>query len=119
MLHQRVPLLQPHIRPATEMRRLLEEHRVLPRQLAHVDGELELLRGEDGVHDGDVGVGVVWGDGEDEDAGGGGGRFFGGGGCGGGGGGVLGGGGGGEAVDVCGMVFEWRLEEQERGGLTA
>jgi len=57
-----------HVRALGGVGGLLEEDGVAS-QLEDVDGDAQALGGEGGVHDGDVLVSKVAGDGEDEDAG--------------------------------------------------
>lgn len=69
VLQQGVSPLEVDVRSGGEMGCLLEKDGVGSVDFTDVDRHFELLGGEDGVHDGDVGRGEVGGDGEDEDAG--------------------------------------------------
>lgn len=66
-MQQALRLLQRHVDAPRRVRRLLQEDGVA-RDLADVDRDAFPLRGEDAVHDGDVLVGEIAGDAQDQDA---------------------------------------------------
>lgn len=68
VLQEALGAAEVHVRALRGIRGLLEEDGVAG-QLEDVDGDAQALGGEGGVHDGDVLVSEVAGDGEDEDAG--------------------------------------------------
>ena len=68
ILQEALRVFELDVRPARGVGRLLQEYSIAC-DLADVDRDTQALGGEDAVHDRDVLVGEVAGDGEDEDTG--------------------------------------------------